>query len=132
MYTRKVYETIGDYDPDLVLVEDFDYWQRICGTLEFSIIKEILYDYRWHDGTLTSTMKQTEFNENLEKMLLKNVGLFGKLDWLQKYYYYRGLSNCREIIGKKNPYKKKYNFYRIIYFFKCRVPNKIKRMLKGN
>lgn len=131
MYTRKAYETVGDYDPELVLVEDFDYWQRICGNFEFSIIEEILYDYRWHDGALTSTMKQTTFNENLEKMLLKNVSLFGKLDFLQKYYFYRGLSNCREKIGKENPYKKKYEFYNKLYFIKYRVPNKIKRIIKG-
>ena len=30
LYSRRVYEVIGEYDPDLTLVEDFDYWQRIC------------------------------------------------------------------------------------------------------
>ena len=30
LYTRKVYETVGEYNPNMALVEDFDYWQRIC------------------------------------------------------------------------------------------------------
>jgi glycosyltransferase involved in cell wall biosynthesis len=29
MYTRRVYETVGAYDPELFLVEDYDYFMRI-------------------------------------------------------------------------------------------------------
>ena len=88
LYTRKVYEEIGNYDSELVLVEDFDYWQRIFMKFETVAIEEILYEYRWHDGALSSTMKKEQFNQNLEKMLLKNCSGFGKLDVFQKYYYY--------------------------------------------
>jgi len=28
LYRREVYETIGDYDPELMGVEDWDYWRR--------------------------------------------------------------------------------------------------------
>lgn len=131
LYTRKVYEEIGNYDSELTLVEDFDYWQRIFMKFETVAIEEILYEYRWHDGALTSTMKKDQFNQALEKMLLKNSSGFGKLDVLQKYYYYQGLYNCRENLGDiNNPYKKKYMKYSAIYFWVYRVPNKLKRMLK--
>ena len=131
MYTRKAYEAVGDYDPDLVLVEDFDYWQRICMRFPCVTIEQILYDYRWHDGALTSTMRKDQFNRNLEKMLLQNVSGFGKLDLLQKYYFYQGLYTCRKNLGdEKNPYEAKYRPLRIWYYWTHQVPAGLKRRLK--
>lgn len=131
MYTRKVYNEIGEYDPDLTLVEDFDYWQRICAKFDVVVIDDILYEYRWHDGTLTSTMKKETFNKNLEKMLLKNRSLFGKIDSESSYYFYRGLYNCKQNInGEKNTYRLKYKWYSIFYLIEHKIPQKIKRMIK--
>lgn len=131
MYTRKVYEAVGDYDPELVLVEDFDYWQRICMRFPCVAIEDFLYDYRWHDGALTSTMRKDQFNTNLEKMLLKNISGFGKLDLLQKYYFYQGLYTCRKNLGdQKNPYEKQYRPLRIWYYWSHQVPAGLKRRLR--
>lgn len=130
MYTRKVYEEIGGYDPNFTLVEDFDYWQRICMKFKFYVIEEILYEYRLHKESLTGTLNKDEFNKILEKMLLKNIKGFGKLDWEQKYYYYAGLYNCRNGYDKgRNPYSIKYKWYSIIFFVLWRIPNKIIREL---
>ena len=132
MYTRKAYEAVGDYDPDLVLVEDFDYWQRIFMRFDTVAIEDILYDYRWHDGALTSTMRKDQFNTNLEKMLLKNISGFGKLELLQKYYFYQGLYNCRKNLGdQKNPYEARYRPLRIWYYWTHQVPAGLKRWLKN-
>lgn len=132
MYTRKVYEEIGDYDPDFTLVEDFDYWQRICMKFKFKVLEEILYEYRLHKGSLTGTLKKDSFNRTLEKMLLKNINGFGKLDWEQKYYYYTGLYNSRNNYDQKNnPYFFKYYFYSLIYLIRIKIPNKIKEILNG-
>ncbi|MEF2919536.1 MAG: glycosyltransferase [Acutalibacteraceae bacterium] len=132
MYTRKAYETVGEYDPELPLVEDFDYWQRIFMRFPTVTISEILYDYRWHDGALTSTMRKDQFNTNLEKMLLKNISGFGKISAEQKYFYYQALYNCRKNLGdNENPYEKQYKKYSTIYFWTRRVPNKIIRTLEG-
>lgn len=129
MYTRKVYQEIGKYDPDYTLVEDFDYWQRIAMKFPITTIEEILYKYRWHSGALTSTMKKDTFNRILEKMLLKNRPGFGKLDWEQNYYYYSSLSSCRKNLDEENPYILKEKWYSFLYFIKKRVPNKFKRIL---
>jgi glycosyltransferase involved in cell wall biosynthesis len=53
LYTRAVYERIGDYDPELFLVEDYDYFIRIQKQ-GFSIrhIPEPLYYFSRHDDTL--------------------------------------------------------------------------------
>lgn len=130
LYTRAVYEAVGEYDPDYALVEDFDYWQRIMSRFDSVAIPEILYEYRWHDGALTSTMRKELFYTNLERMLLKNKPLFGKLDAEQKYFYYSGLYHCRENLGGgRDPYRIPYCFYRIGYFVFCQVPHKLRRML---
>ena len=88
-------------------------------------------DYRRHSGALTSTMRKDQFNTNLEKMLLKNRPGFGKLDMLQKYYFYRGLYICRKNLGdQKNPYEKQYRPLRLWYYWTHQVPHGLKRRMK--
>lgn len=131
LYSRKVYDTIGEYDSNLTLVEDFDYWQRICTCFSPVCIPEKLYAYRTHDGALTSTMRKDTFNRTLEKCLLKNRPGFGKLDWESSYYYYQGLYTCRKNLGEeKNQYRWKYRYYSAQYFLRVRVPNKLRRIFK--
>lgn len=126
MYTRDVYEAIGDYDPHFALVEDYDYWQRIYTKFGAVTISDILYEYRWHAGALTSTMKKEKFYQNLEQILLKNRPLFGKLGLPEKYYFYQGLSDCRKK-RDKNPYRIKNKFYSTLFFIRYRIPRKIKK-----
>jgi glycosyltransferase involved in cell wall biosynthesis len=52
MYTRTVYERIGDYDPDLFLNEDYDYWMRIARRFRIKHIPELLYYFRRDEDSL--------------------------------------------------------------------------------
>jgi len=52
MYTRQVYEAIGDYDPELFLVEDYDYFIRVARRFTLCHIPEPLYYFRRDDDTL--------------------------------------------------------------------------------
>lgn len=52
MYTRRLYETVGDYDPELFLVEDYDYFLRAARHFRFTHIAEPLYYFRRDDATL--------------------------------------------------------------------------------
>lgn len=130
LYKREVYETIGNYDPEMILVEDYDYWQRVFMKFKAIAISDVLYDYRRHEGALSSTMRQVQFNANLEKMLLKNKEGFGKLDMLQKYYLYSALFKCRNNLeAKDNPYARQYHFYNLLHSIRYRIPEKIKRKI---
>lgn len=132
MYSRKAYETVGNYDHEMILVEDFDYWQRIAMRFKIVTIEETLYDYRRHSGALTSTMRQDLFNRNREKMLQKNIGGFGRLTMLQKYFYYSALYECREQLGDiQNPYKAQFQRYDRWHFIRYYVPAKLRHMLGG-
>lgn len=55
MYSRRVYEKVGDYNADAELVEDYEYWIRV--SLQFSLhhIAKPLYFYRYHDLSLWGT-----------------------------------------------------------------------------
>lgn len=52
MYTRRVYEAIGAYDPELFLVEDYDYFMRVSRRFSMHHIARPLYYFRRHDDSL--------------------------------------------------------------------------------
>jgi len=52
MYTRRAYEAVGDYDPELFLVEDYDYFMRIATQFPLCHIAEPLYFFRRDEATL--------------------------------------------------------------------------------
>ncbi len=52
MYKRTVYEAVGEYDPELFLVEDYDYFMRIARRFRLCHIAEPLYYFRRDDATL--------------------------------------------------------------------------------
>jgi len=54
MYSRKVYETIGEYDKDLRLAEDYDYWLRVNSQFKIAHLAKPLYLYRRHSESLYS------------------------------------------------------------------------------
>lgn len=49
MYLREVWSTIGDYDSDLALAEDYDYWIRISKRFRMCHINVPLYYYQSRD-----------------------------------------------------------------------------------
>lgn len=71
MYTRAVAKEVGNYDVNLFLAEDYDYWLRIyvCGRMKH--LNEDLYYYRRHAGALTETKKEL-INMQTYKTLEKN------------------------------------------------------------
>lgn len=55
LYRREVAETVGGYDADLFLVEDYDYWLRIAKCYPIAHLPQCLYEYRNHGTSLTQT-----------------------------------------------------------------------------
>jgi len=54
LYTKKVKETIGEYDPESFLAEDYDYWIRVSKKFEMHHYKYPLLYYRLHPESLFS------------------------------------------------------------------------------
>ncbi len=53
LYTREVYERVGDYNPEVFLAEDYEYWWRISLRFRMQPLHEKLYYYRRHSASLT-------------------------------------------------------------------------------
>lgn len=114
MYSRKVYETIGEYDPNLFLCEDYDYWLRIFSKFPVTYLDEQLYAYRRHDKALSVTHKNGQY-EMLEKVLLKNFEYKEDAITLDKFYLYRGLHRSRSL---RTSWKEKYEYFPILFCYK--------------
>ena len=86
MYTRAVYEKVGDYNIDLFLVEDHDYWLRIAREFTITYIEEPLYRYRTHPGSLTETKNQ-QMQEAKIALLKGELGSCGLSDAVRAGIY---------------------------------------------
>jgi GT2 family glycosyltransferase len=74
MYRASVAKKVGEYNKDMVLVEDYDYWLRLGLVTKLYHIPASFYFYRVHDGALTKTRKE---EIRMAKNALKNI-YFGK------------------------------------------------------
>lgn len=96
MYRSEVLETVGEYSPDMFLVEDYEYWLRICQQYRIYHLPEVHYYYRRHSESLTES-RAAEIDQQLLRLRLKyldfllersNAGvrelLFADL-WLQNH-----------------------------------------------
>lgn len=132
LYSKDVYNHVGEYDPELAMVEDFDYWQRVAMKYHLVGISEVLYKYRMHPDSLTGKMQKESLYPNLEKALLKNRKGFGRFDYQQNYFYYKNLDNCRrQMKDAVNPYRVRCIWYSFLYLCLYRVPGKVKRVLRN-
>lgn len=68
MYTREVYDTVGDYDTTAFLVEDYDYWIRVSMRYELRHLHEKLYAYRHHENSLTTSRKNDVLRATIKQL----------------------------------------------------------------
>lgn len=90
MYTRTVYQAVGNYNPEKFLVEDYDYWLRIYQKYEMKYIPEVLYSYRIHGGSLTES-KNNQVMSSLIELFEEELKL-GSLEENTKLYIYKGIA----------------------------------------
>lgn len=76
MYRREVLETIGGYDENLFLIEDYDYWIRIWQKFKIGKVDKVLYYTGVNDKTLTATRKK----EIAERLLWVRMHYFNSFD----------------------------------------------------
>jgi len=65
LYGRKVYETIGEYNPRVFLAEDYDYWVRVSKQFKLQRLLRPLYYYRRHAGSLTAKYRPEQVAEKV-------------------------------------------------------------------
>lgn len=72
MYRREVLDKVGEYDPDMFLVEDYEYWIRISEQFKIGHLNKNLYTYRMHGGSLTGTRKN-DINKQLYRLRKRHM-----------------------------------------------------------
>lgn len=73
LYRRTVYETLGGYDTELFLAEDYEFWLRAYRKFELAPFHKILYEYRWHDQSLTKAASRREVRASAERALRRHL-----------------------------------------------------------
>lgn len=69
LYRRSVPQEIGGYDPEMFLLEDYDYWLRILIRYgRIGHIKKVLYRYRIHEGSLSATKEKERDKQEVRLM----------------------------------------------------------------
>ena len=96
LYHRNVLETVGEYDPNWFLVEDYEYWIRIAinyGIGAIGVIDQVLYWYRLHPQSLTCSRK-ADIGKMHTELLLKYRNAFDST-----FSYKKRKSNIKSMIS---------------------------------
>jgi glycosyltransferase involved in cell wall biosynthesis len=74
MYRAVLADRAGEYDPEIFLGEDYDYWLRLGLVGGVRHLPFIVYEYAFHEGSLTSSRRKAHI-EALEKIARKHLEL---------------------------------------------------------
>lgn len=74
MYRAVLADQAGEYDPEIFLGEDYDYWLRLGLVGGVRHLPFIVYEYAFHEGSLTSSRRKAHI-EALEKIAHKHLAL---------------------------------------------------------
>jgi len=75
LYTHAVQKTIGPYDEDLFLAEDYDFWLRAAQRFRLLPLNDDLYSYREHQQSLSAS-RCIEFSTVYCKAVSKSRAYF--------------------------------------------------------
>ncbi|TNJ45766.1 glycosyltransferase [Tamlana fucoidanivorans] len=83
LYKKEVFSMLNGYDESLFLLEDYEFWLRASMQFKFIHVKEVLYEYRLHEKSLTANIQQkNKAKSNHKKGVLKMFNkLADKLSW---------------------------------------------------
>jgi glycosyltransferase involved in cell wall biosynthesis len=76
LYRRKVYEAVGDFNPEAFLAEDYEYWLRVRQKFGMKKIDAVLYYYREHDKSLTGVHKEQKVAAQVQKVRNRFIPLW--------------------------------------------------------
>jgi len=83
LFTRRAYKEVGAYDPKYKLVEDYDYWIRICKKFKALHCPHPLYIYGEHSKSLTRTKRVAV---KLTEIILKYKNGYISLSGARNYF----------------------------------------------
>ena len=117
LYTADAAKKIGEYDTDLFLAEDYDFWIRLYKVGKILHIEDNLYFYRIHGKSLTETKKKY-IDEQAYKVLDKHFPFAytksienGLCNEFFDHMLSRGSAHHKETLKKLISVNKKYRYH---------------------
>lgn len=88
LYRNSVARDVGEYDPEMFLVEDYEYWIRISKKYPICHLPEFQYFYRVHQSSLTQK-RADEINRQLYKLRRRELDfILSRIDEQEKKYLF--------------------------------------------
>lgn len=119
LYTADAAKKIGEYDADLFLAEDYDFWIRLYKVGKILHIEDNLYFYRIHGKSLTETKKKY-IDEQTYKVLDKHFQFAyaksietGQCNEFFDHMLNRASAHHNETLNKLLSVKKNYRYHLI-------------------
>lgn len=101
MYGRSVAEATGIYNPEMFLVEDYDYWLRINKRYPIYHCMDYKYYYRKHGESLTST-RYSDIRKSLHQLRTRELDfILSKINKLEKEYLFLDMYFRRNVEKEK-------------------------------
>lgn len=109
MYRSEVLHTVGEYNQQKFLVEDYDYWIRISEKYPIYHIDEYKYYYRFHTESLTGT-RADKINEQLYNLRKEKLNfMLEKMNEDEKKYLFIDMwAQCNDETLIKTFFNKNY------------------------
>ena len=129
LYRASLAHKIGEYDPELFLAEDYEYWIRAYLNGKLLHINDNLYDYGWHAGSLTLSRKSDIAHKTFEAKHKHWTALYEKCDTVAERIRFfdellAHLDNEDELKLYKKIYTKKSSDYKKICRYRAREEKK--------
>ncbi len=106
MYRRSVAETTGIYNPEMFLVEDYDYWLRINKQFLIYHCMKCEYYYRKHDRSLSAT-RYSDIRKSLYQLRTRELDfILSQIGEQEKEYLFLDMYFCKK--NEKEKLKKKF------------------------
>lgn len=70
LYRSNIAKEVGEYNDNLFLAEDYDYWLRMSFATQIAHYPKVLYQYRVHANSLTATRQQQIAEKLIEVRLM--------------------------------------------------------------
>ncbi|MCX7841118.1 MAG: hypothetical protein N2559_16905, partial [Anaerolineae bacterium] len=111
LYRRKVYETIGEYNPQARLAEDYEYWLRVRQKFVMVPLHQPLYYYRIHPHSLTGHSATAYAAQRVAHRVRRDLGIItdteyrhalAQVDIDEAFWHYQGgnLAVARSLLVK--------------------------------
>ncbi len=88
LYTKEVYQKIGDFRKEHLYAEDYEYWLRVRKEFKMKRINKNLYSYRLHSESLTGKNKKKKIAKAAYHASKQYVCLLGKIYQYLKMIYH--------------------------------------------